>query len=142
MDFGCVYNGYCSDMTRTVGVGDITIGQNEVYGAVLSAQELVLEHIAPGRTGRQMHALAADFLNESFPGRFGHGLGHGVGLDIHEEPSLSPRSEHILVPGNIVSVEPGVYLPGECGVRIEDLVLITPDGYENFTHSAKELRIV
>ncbi|NLP37962.1 MAG: aminopeptidase P family protein [Firmicutes bacterium] len=139
-DFGCVVDGYCSDMTRTVFVGSVTDKQRQVYEAVLAAQEKALSVLRAGLTGRQADAAARDVLTElGFAGYFGHGLGHGVGREIHEAPRLSPLSEDILESGMVVTVEPGVYLPGEFGVRIEDMVVIGEDGIENLTKSTKEL---
>ncbi|NLM52532.1 MAG: aminopeptidase P family protein [Firmicutes bacterium] len=139
-DFGCIVDGYCSDMTRTVFVGRVSQKQRQVYEAVLAAQEKALSELRAGLTGRQAHALARDVLAEhGFAAYFGHGLGHGVGREIHEAPRLSPLSEDVLACGMVVTVEPGVYLPGEFGVRIEDMVVIGENGVENLTKSKKEL---
>ncbi len=142
LDFGCVYQGYMSDMTRTFGVGEVPKAAQEAYDKVLEAQMAVLDAIGPAASLCGMHRLAARILDAAYPGRFGHALGHSVGLDIHESPNLSPKAEGTLCPGNVVTVEPGVYLPGSFGVRIEDLIYITEDGYENFTASPKDLRYI
>ncbi len=141
LDFGCVVDGYCSDMTRTVFVGDVSDRQRQVYDAVLAAQKNALEQLRAGLSGREGDALARDVLQElGLADYFGHGLGHGVGREIHEAPRLSPAAgDVILEPGMVVTVEPGVYFTGEFGIRIEDMVVITADGNRNLTHSPKEL---
>ena len=143
MDFGARKGGYCSDMTRTVCVGEATPLAREVFTAVREANEAVEAMIRPGRTGAAMHHLAEDVLaHNGFAGKMGHGLGHGVGIDIHELPVLSPRNETPLEVGNVVTVEPGVYLPGEIGCRLEDFGVVTEDGFEVFTKSTHELVII
>ena len=143
MDFGARKGGYCSDMTRTVCIGEATPLAREVFAAVREANEAVEAMIRPGRTGATMHHLAEDVLaHNGFAGKMGHGLGHGVGIDIHELPVLSPRNEAPLEVGNVVTVEPGVYLPGEIGCRLEDFGVITEDGFEVFTKSTHELVII
>lgn len=143
MDFGARKLGYCSDMTRTVCIGEATPQAKEVFAAVREANEAVEAMIRPGRSGADMHHLAEDVLaHNGFAGKMGHGLGHGVGIDIHELPVLSPRNAAPLVPGNVVTVEPGVYLPGEIGCRLEDFGVMTEDGYEVFTKSTHELVII
>ena len=140
MDFGCVYEGYCSDMTRTVVVGKANEKQRKIYGIVLEAQKAALAVIKEGLTGSQIDAVARDIIEKAgYGGNFGHGLGHGVGLFIHEEPRLSPKCHEVLKEGMIQTVEPGIYIPGFGGVRIEDLVAITKEGCKNFTYSPKEL---
>lgn len=140
MDFGCVYEGYCSDMTRTVVVGTASARQKEIYNVVLQAQQTALREIRAGMTGCQADSAARRVIEEAGYGEyFGHGLGHSVGLFIHEEPRLSPKCHEILRENMVETVEPGIYLPGFGGVRIEDLVRITAGGCENFTHSPKEL---
>ena len=140
MDFGCVYNGYCSDMTRTVVIGKASEKQKEVYDIVLKAQQHAINNICAGTSGCDADAYARDIIEEAgYADCFGHGLGHGVGLFIHEEPRLSKKSEEILVPGNVVTVEPGIYIPGEFGVRIEDIIVIRDSGIENLTFSDKAL---
>ena len=141
MDYGAKYQGYCSDITRTVCVGEATARQREVYGAVLGAQELVLSLIAPGKSGKEIDAASREFLKKyDLAQYFGHGLGHSLGLEIHEEPRLSPSStcEHLAV-GMLITDEPGVYLPGWGGLRIEDTVLVTATGSERLTKSSKQL---
>ncbi|MDR3592992.1 MAG: Xaa-Pro peptidase family protein [Negativicutes bacterium] len=140
MDFGAVYQGYHSDITRTVVVGRASVRQREVYNLVLSAQLAGVAAVAPGKTGRECDAVARDIIAAAgFGDYFGHGLGHGVGLAIHEQPRLAPGSEISLTPGMVVTVEPGVYLPDWGGVRIEDTVIVTADGAEILTASSKEL---
>ena len=143
MDFGAVYKGYHSDMTRTVAVGNISQEQRKIYEIVLSAQLAALALLKEGVPCKQADAAARDIIaNAGYGECFGHGTGHGVGIEIHEEPNLSPRSEAVLKAGHIVTVEPGIYLPGKFGVRIEDMALITEVGCENLTHSPKELIIL
>lgn len=141
MDFGCVVDGYCSDMTRTVVVGKATEEERKIYNTVLAAQENALAVIRAGITGASADAVARQTIEGAgYKGAFGHGLGHGVGLYIHEAPRLSPSAtDCILECGNIVTVEPGIYLEGKCGCRIEDMVLVTENGCENLTHSEKTL---
>lgn len=140
VDAGCVVDGYCSDCTRTFGVGEISPRLQEIYGLCLEAQLAGLAALAPGAHGRDVDAAARDLIAAAGLGEaFGHGLGHGVGIQIHEGPTLRPESEDVLKPGNVVSVEPGIYLPGVGGVRIEDLVLVTEDGPERLTRFTKEL---
>ncbi|MCR5784034.1 MAG: aminopeptidase P family protein [Eubacterium sp.] len=140
MDFGCIYKGYCSDMTRTVVIGKPTDEQVKVYNTVLKAQLAALDALKPGVTGKSVDKIARDIISEAGYGEyFGHGLGHSVGLFIHEEPRLSPAENRELAPGNIVTVEPGIYIEGFGGVRIEDMVVITKDGYRNLASSPKEL---
>ncbi len=143
MDFGCVYNGFCSDMTRTVAVGYADDRTKNIYDTVLKAQINALKKIKAGALNKDVDAAARDVITDAGYGdTFTHSLGHGVGLEIHELPNLSPRSEDVLKVGNIVTVEPGIYIEGFCGVRIEDLVKVTDDGYENFTHSPKDFIIL
>ena len=141
MDFGAKYQGYCSDITRTVVVGKASARQREVYAAVLETQKNVLDAIAPGKSGRKIDALARENLKRyDLAQYFGHGLGHSLGLEIHEEPRLSRYSTcESLVPGMLVTDEPGVYLPDWGGLRIEDTVLVIKDGAEPLTKCSKEL---
>jgi Xaa-Pro aminopeptidase len=140
MDFGCRYQGYCSDMTRTVVLGKASEKQKEIYRTVLQAQEAALAQLRPGMTGAQGDRLARSVIEDAGYGEyFGHGLGHSVGLEIHEKPALSSRDETVLMPGMIETVEPGIYLPDFGGVRIEDMVLLTETGIRNLTASPKEL---
>lgn len=140
MDFGCVYNGYCSDMTRTIVIGKASEKQKEVYNTVLKAQLAALDFIKAGLTGKEVDKVARDIIyNAGYEGCFGHGLGHSVGLFIHESPRLSPAEDEVLLAGMTETVEPGIYIKGFGGVRIEDLVVVTETGCENFTHSEKNL---
>lgn len=143
LDYGALYNGYISDITRTVAVGEPSAQMKEIYDIVLKAQELGVEKIGPGMSGIEADALARDFIKSKGYGEaFGHSTGHGIGLEVHESPGLSFRTETILEPGMAVTVEPGIYLPGVGGVRIEDDILITESGNERLTNSTKELRIL
>ena len=140
MDFGCRYQGYCSDMTRTVVIGKADARQKEIYQVVLEAQEAALASLRPGMTGAEGDRLARAVIEEAGYGEyFGHSLGHSVGLEIHEKPALSSREETVLAPGMIETVEPGIYIPDFGGVRIEDLVVLTEDGVRNLTRSPKNL---
>lgn len=143
MDFGAVWNGYCSDMTRTVAIGGLSAEQLNVYNTVLEAQTAALNTITPEKECKAIDKAARDLINKAgFEGRFGHGLGHSVGLEIHESPACNTRDETLLKPGMIMTVEPGIYLENKFGVRIEDMVLITENGFENLTKSPKELIIL
>jgi Xaa-Pro aminopeptidase len=144
LDFGCRLDGYCSDLTRTYAFGRIPSPWfEEVYDLTLTAQTIALEAIRPGKTGREVDAVARDLITEAGYGvNFGHGLGHGVGIEIHEGPRLNKESDTTLVEGMIVTVEPGVYVPGKGGVRIEDLVVVTKDGCEILSSAPKELRVL
>lgn len=143
MDYGAVVNGYHSDMTRTVAVGEVSGRQAEVYDTVLKAQLASLEILAPGVSCKEADAAARDIIAQAGYGEcFGHGTGHGVGIEIHEAPTVSFRSTSVLEPGDVVTVEPGIYIPGEFGVRIEDMAFITGNGSENLTKSPKSLIIL
>ncbi len=140
MDFGCQYKGYCADMTRTVVLGKANEKQKEIYNIVLKAQLAALDAIKAGIPGKAVDKVARDIIADAGYGDyFGHGLGHSVGLFIHEGPRLSPAEDTILQPNMTETVEPGIYLPGFGGVRIEDMVVVTEDGYRNLAHSPKEL---
>lgn len=140
MDFGCTYKGYCSDMTRTIVVGKASDKQKEIYNVVLDAQLKSLAALRAGVTGASVDAVARKVIGDAGYGDcFGHGLGHSVGLYIHENPRLSPSDPTILKAGMIETVEPGIYVPGFGGVRIEDMVCVTEDGCINFAHSPKQL---
>ena len=140
MDFGCFYKGYASDMTRTVGIGQINKLQKEIYDIVLKAQLEALSYIKAGLQGKAIHQIAANVIEEAGYGNyFGHGLGHSVGLEIHEQPNFNPRENRVIESGMCITVEPGVYLPKQFGVRIEDLVVVQNDGHINLTNSPKEL---
>lgn len=144
IDWGCVLDGYCSDCTRTYATGAISEEAEEVYDLVRRAQQTALEQVRPGPTGREIDAVAREIVERAGHGEhFGHGLGHGVGMEVHEGPRLSRTAgEQALREGNVVTVEPGVYLPGRLGVRIEDLVALTADGQEVLTGLSKELTVV
>jgi Xaa-Pro aminopeptidase len=140
MDFGCVYNGYCSDMTRTVFVGKADEKQKNIYNTVLEAQQKALEQIKPGMLGKEVDKIARDIITAAgFGENFGHGLGHGVGLAVHEEPRLSPLGERALEANMVVTDEPGIYIAEYGGVRIEDLVLVTDEGNRVLSKSPKHL---
>lgn len=140
MDFGCRYQGYCSDMTRTVVIGEASQEQKKIYNTVLEAQRLALDQLCAGKAGKEIDAVARNHIAEAGYGKcFGHGLGHSLGLFIHEEPRLSPGEDTLLLPGMVETVEPGIYVPGFGGVRIEDLAVVKDHGCENYTGSPKEL---
>jgi Xaa-Pro aminopeptidase len=140
IDWGATLDGYCSDCTRTLATGDLDDEAHAVYELVYEAQLTGLEAVRAGAGGRDVDAAARRVIDAGGHGeRFGHGLGHGVGLEVHEAPRLSQRSDSVLDAGNLVTVEPGVYLPGRLGVRIEDLVVVTEEGCEILTGVPKEL---
>ncbi|MCF6094167.1 Xaa-Pro peptidase family protein [Microaerobacter geothermalis] len=140
LDFGAKYKGYCSDMTRTVAIGNPSERLVEIYEIVKEAQRLGVQGIRSGLTGKEADELTRKYITDKGYGEyFGHGTGHGIGLDIHEEPRLSLTGETVLQPGMVVTVEPGIYIPGLGGVRIEDDVIITEEGSEIITHSSKDL---
>lgn len=140
LDFGCKYNGYCSDMTRTVVIGKASEKQKHVYDTVLQAQEAVLRKVKPGMTGMEIDAIARDIINAAgYEGCFGHGLGHGTGLNIHESPRASMKYDKPVTAGMTLTVEPGIYIKDFGGVRIEDMIVFNENGYENLTFSPKHL---
>jgi len=141
MDYGAVVKGYHSDMTRTIVIGKADADVKKVYDTVLAAQLAAIDAITEGAKNADMDKVARDIINAAgYEGCFGHGLGHGVGLEIHEAPGLSGGAgEATLKPGQIVTVEPGVYLEGKYGCRIEDMVLVTPGGKRNLTDCPKEM---
>lgn len=140
MDFGCVYKGYCSDMTRTIVVGKASEKQKKLYQVVLDAQNKALEFIKAGYKGKEIDKAARDLIYQAgYEGCFGHGLGHSVGLFIHEEPRLSMKEESVILANMVETIEPGIYIKDFGGVRIEDMVLVTEDGHVNFTKSEKRL---
>lgn len=143
MDFGCVKDGYCSDMTRTVAVGSATDEMKNVYATVLAAQEAGIAAARPGVTGAQIHGAAVKVISDAGYGAyFGHGFGHGVGLDIHEQPNASPANEKPMPEGAVISAEPGIYLPGKFGVRIEDVLYLSGEGCVDITKAPKDLLIL
>ncbi|MCX7715131.1 MAG: aminopeptidase P family protein [Clostridia bacterium] len=143
LDFGCVFEGYCSDMTRTVVVGECSDRQKEIYQTVLHTQTEIVSMLEKGKLCADIDKAARDIIaSAGFGEYFRHGLGHGVGIEIHEMPFLSSKSDVILEAGHVVTVEPGIYIEGFGGVRIEDLVLICDEKTENLTHSSKELLII
>ena len=140
-DFGCTVNHYCSDMTRTYFWGSPNTKQKKIYLDVLKAQELALAKINKGeKRAKIIDKVARDFLARRYKKNFQHGLGHGVGTVIHEWPNFKPKSEDILPVGSVMTIEPGIYLKGFGGVRIEDMVLITQNGYKNLTNFPKDLK--
>ncbi|TFB23830.1 aminopeptidase P family protein [Filobacillus milosensis] len=140
LDFGALYNGYCSDITRTVAVGEINDQLKEIYDVVLEAQLRGMKETKAGLTGKEADALTRDYIKEKGYGEyFGHSTGHGLGMDVHEGPGLSYRSDVVLKPGMVVTVEPGIYVPDVGGCRIEDDTVITENGNETLTFSTKEL---
>lgn len=141
MDFGCEIDHYLSDMTRTVVIGKATAEMKHLYNTVLSAQEYAIAEIKAGKDACALDAIARTHIDSSgYKGAFGHSLGHGVGLYVHEAPTISPNAKgRTLAVGNVITVEPGIYLPGKYGCRIEDMGAVTEDGFDNFTHSTKEL---
>ena len=140
---GAQLDGYCSDGTRTFATGDPGDEAREVYDLVLAAQLAALGAIRAGASGKEVDAVAREMVAEAGHGdHFGHGLGHGVGLEVHEAPRLAITSEDELREGNAVTVEPGVYLPGRFGVRIEDLVVLSGDGYRNLSGTSKDLQVI
>ncbi len=142
-DHGAIVDGYCSDGTRTFAAGEPSDEAREVYELVKRAQQAGLDAVRAGAVGKDVDAVARDLIAAAgHAEHFGHGLGHGVGVEVHEAPRLGQRSEDILESGDVVTVEPGVYLAGKLGVRIEDMGTVTEDGYENFSGSSKELRVV
>ncbi|UHA72862.1 M24 family metallopeptidase [Paenibacillus sp. 481] len=143
LDFGAYYQGYCSDLTRTVVLGKPTDKHIEIYNIVLEAQLYALEHIRSGMTGREADSLARDIIKRyGYGDNFGHSLGHGLGMEIHEYPRLAQAGETVLTPGMTVTVEPGIYVPGFGGVRIEDDIVITANGIEILTQSTKQLLVL
>jgi Xaa-Pro aminopeptidase len=140
---GMRLNGYCSDMTRTVFLGECTAQWQRVYGIVKEAKDRAAEAIRPGVTGKAVDAVARDYITEQGHGdHFGHGLGHGIGIEVHEGPRLAKVGELELQPGHVVTNEPGIYLPGEGGIRIEDIFVVTEDGARNMNNLPTEIVVV
>jgi Xaa-Pro aminopeptidase len=143
IDMGALLDGYNSDCTRTFATGELPDEQRETYELVRSAQAAALEAVRAGAEGKAVDAVAREIIDAAGHGdEFGHGLGHGVGLEVHEGPTLSTRSEDTLAATEVVTVEPGVYVQGSHGVRIEDLVVVTEDGHRNLSSLPKELQVV
>ena len=143
MDFGVILEGYCSDMTRTVAVGYATDEMKKVYETVLQAQLAGIAVTKAGATGREIDGAARKVITDAGYGQyFGHGYGHSIGMECHEAPNCNPSGTVPMETGMVSSAEPGIYLPGKFGVRIEDLVIFTPDGCENITRSPKKLMIL
>ena len=143
LDFGVIYEGYCSDMTRTVAVGYATDEMKKVYETVLAAQSAGIAVTKAGVTGKEIDGAARKVIADAGYGAyFGHGYGHSLGLEVHESPSCNPSGETVMQENVVSSAEPGIYLPGKFGVRIEDVVIFTADGCENITHSPKNLIIL
>ena len=140
IDFGCVYGGYCSDMTRTLAVGQVTEEMEQVYRIVQQAQQAALSAACAGKTGREVDAAARDVIAAAGYGAyFGHSLGHSLGLEIHERPNATPGNQEPLPLRAVISVEPGIYLPGKFGVRIEDVVVLEEGGCRNLMTMGKDL---
>jgi Xaa-Pro aminopeptidase len=143
IDWGAVVEGYCSDCTRTFATGEISGEAEAGYRLVLEVQEKSVEAVRAGAHGKEVDALGRSEIEAAGHGdHYGHGLGHGVGLEVHEGPNMSPRSKDTLVAGNVVTVEPGIYVPGSFGVRIEDLVVVTDDGCDVLSGLPKSLTVV
>ncbi|MGV3127780.1 M24 family metallopeptidase [Staphylococcus simulans] len=143
LDFGAYYNGYVSDITRTFAIGQPDPKLVEAYNIVLEAQQAAVDQIKAGMTGKEADAIARDIIaSYGYGDNFGHSTGHGIGLEIHEQPMLAKQSDYVLIPNNCVTVEPGIYIEGLGGIRIEDDILITENGNEVFTKCTKDLIIL
>jgi Xaa-Pro aminopeptidase len=143
LDIGAIVDGYCSDCTRTWATGTLAEPLEEAYELVRRAQRTAREAVRPGPEGREIDAIARDIIEAAGHGEhFGHGLGHGVGMEVHEAPRLARTGTDALAAGNVVTVEPGVYLPGIGGVRIEDLVVVTDQGHEVLSSTTRDLVVV
>ncbi|TSK06168.1 MAG: aminopeptidase P family protein [Geobacter sp.] len=143
IDYGAIYRGYCSDETVTVCLGEPDAKQREVYDTVLAAQRAAMEAVHPCMSFKDLDAKARDLIaGKGYGAYFGHGLGHGVGIDIHEHPAASPRSKHVIEEGMVFTIEPGIYIPGWGGVRIEDTVVVEKNGCRPITRVPKDLMIV
>jgi Xaa-Pro aminopeptidase len=142
-DMGMRLNGYCSDMTRTVFLGECTPQWERIYNIVKEAKDSAANAIRPGVTGKTVDSVARDYISEQGHGdHFGHGLGHGIGIEVHEGPRLAKVGELELKPGHVVTNEPGIYLPGEGGIRIEDIFVVTEDGARNMNNLPTEIMVV
>jgi len=143
LDYGGKYKGYCSDLTRTVFLGQPDSKQREIYNIVLEAQQAGIEALKPGITGQEADAVARQVMTKAGYGEyFGHGLGHALGIEVHETPRLNTRETQILQPGMVITVEPGIYIPGWGGVRIEDVILVNDNGVEVLTQAPKQFIII
>jgi len=143
LDFGVILSGYCSDMTRTVHLGKPSSGERRLYSAVKEAQAAAVAAVKPGKTAAQVDTAARSVLQKAGFGKFfSHSTGHGVGLEIHEQPRIAQKGREKLLPGMVITIEPGAYIPGKGGVRIEDMVVVTDDGCEVLTPTTKELIVV
>ena len=143
LDFGALVEGYHADMTRTVALGTVTDEQRVVYATVLKAQLAAIDAAKAGLLCSDIDKVARDIIYQAgYEGCFGHGLGHGVGVEIHEDPRFSPQCSEIARDGIVMTIEPGIYLAGRFGVRIEDFGVVTKEGFENFTKSPKELLVL
>ncbi len=143
LDMGAVFEGYCSDMTRTVALGKVTDEQRQVYETVKKAQKIAEAEVKAGISCARLDSLARDYIySQGFEGKFGHALGHGVGIDIHEPPVVSKKSDAVLSKDMVITIEPGIYIENKFGVRIEDMLKIEQNGYYNFTKLSKDLIIL
>lgn len=139
LDFGAKVNGYCSDMTRTVAFGKVSPELKDIYDLVYAAHMASLQAVKPGLRCGEIDKIARDMIDARYPGAFGHSLGHGVGLFIHEQPRIASGSQDVLQPGYVITIEPGVYIPGLGGCRIEDMAILTSDGYIDPVTAPKQL---
>ena len=143
IDMGAVFEGYCSDMTRTVALGKVTDEQRQVYEMVKKAQKIAETEVKAGVSCAYLDNLARDYIySQGFEGKFGHALGHGVGIDIHERPVVSKKSDAVLSKDMVITIEPGIYIENKFGVRIEDMLRVEQNGYYNFTKLTKDLIIL
>lgn len=143
IDFGALKDAYHSDETVTIACGEPGLREREIHNIVKTAHDMAIQQVKPGISCKELDAVARDYIHEYGYGEyFGHGLGHGVGLEIHEKPTLSPRSEAVLEEGMVITIEPGIYIPGFGGVRIEDTLVVTADGYRILTSADKQLLIL
>ncbi len=143
IDYGAVFNSYATDMTRTLALGRIDQKQRDLYNLVLEAQQEAVKAVKPGMKASELDAVARNIIDQAgYANYFGHGLGHGIGLETHEQPVLNPRSVTVLEPGMTVTIEPGIYIKGWCGIRIEDMVAVTENGGEVLTKSPRDLTVI